>query len=287
MNNYLKDYKNLELDEDCTISEIKQAYKRLAKKYHPDKLSNNNSNNINYDKFIEISESYNRLINLNNIIDDDSNDNIEINFYLNIYIKIIKNLYEYIKNNYIKKEKNKEIIVNLDITILEIYNNDIKKLTIKVLRKEDNNLVLKKEDIFISLLNYKTEYIFENKGDDSLTKERGDIKVIINIVKDKFFKILNNDIIYNLNISLYDFYFEKNIQLIYFNNEIIYLDNINNNKDLEYICKNKGVKYYNLEKKEYENGNLIIKIAINLKINNENYKYDLIFKSLLKKYFIF
>ena len=199
----------------------------------------------------------------------------------------IKNLYEYIKNNYVKKDKNKEIIVNLDITILEIYNNDIKKLTIKVLRKEDNNLVLKKEDIFISLLNYKTEYIFENKGDDCLTKERGDIKVIINIVKDKFFKILNNDIIYNLNISLYDFYFEKNIQLIYFNNEIIYLDNINNNKDLEYICKNKGVKYYNLEKKEYENGNLIIKIAINLKINNENYKYDLIFKSLLKKYFIF
>lgn len=55
----MKDYyKILELDPSCSIEEIKQAYRRLAKKYHPDVNKSANA----HQKFIEISEAYEVLL---------------------------------------------------------------------------------------------------------------------------------------------------------------------------------------------------------------------------------
>lgn len=55
----MKDYHQiLELPSDCTIDEIKQAYRRLAKKYHPDINKSPNA----HEKFIEISEAYEVLL---------------------------------------------------------------------------------------------------------------------------------------------------------------------------------------------------------------------------------
>jgi hypothetical protein len=52
-------YSILELAQDCTKSEIRKAYRRLAKKYHPDVNKSKNA----FEKFIEISEAYEFLIN--------------------------------------------------------------------------------------------------------------------------------------------------------------------------------------------------------------------------------
>lgn len=55
----MKDYHAiLELDPSCSIEEIKQAYRRLAKKYHPDVNKSPNA----HQKFIEISEAYEVLL---------------------------------------------------------------------------------------------------------------------------------------------------------------------------------------------------------------------------------
>lgn len=51
-------HKILEVDENCSIDEIKQAYRRLAKKYHPDLNKAANAQQ----KFIEISEAYQVLL---------------------------------------------------------------------------------------------------------------------------------------------------------------------------------------------------------------------------------
>ncbi|HEX2933975.1 MAG TPA: DnaJ domain-containing protein [Bacteroidales bacterium] len=55
----MKDYYTiLELTPSCSIEEIKQAYRRLAKKYHPDVNKSPNA----HQKFIEISEAYEVLL---------------------------------------------------------------------------------------------------------------------------------------------------------------------------------------------------------------------------------
>jgi len=53
-------YKILEVEEDASEEEIKLAYRRLAKKYHPDL---NKTDPKAKEKFIELHEAYDTLIN--------------------------------------------------------------------------------------------------------------------------------------------------------------------------------------------------------------------------------
>lgn len=51
-------YEVLDISREATLDEIKSAYRRLAKKYHPDLCSEPNAE----EKFKEISEAYEVLI---------------------------------------------------------------------------------------------------------------------------------------------------------------------------------------------------------------------------------
>jgi len=53
-------YKILEVEEDASEEEIKLAYRRLAKKFHPDL---NKTDPEAKEKFIELHEAYDTLIN--------------------------------------------------------------------------------------------------------------------------------------------------------------------------------------------------------------------------------
>jgi DnaJ-class molecular chaperone len=292
---YINDFKNLELQLGASKEEIKNAYKRLSKKYHPDK-----NKNCDYSKFIKISESYQRLMNIY-----DYNIDIEdYEFYISNYISIIRYLYEIIKeklientNNWFsyknkKVEKTKDIIINLDVNLLDIYKNEIKKVTIKVLRKETkNNLILKKEDFYISLYNYKDKYIFKEKADDDLLKDNGDIIITINILNIDGYYIKNMkdekyNLYYNMTISLYDYLFNEKffIKLLNIEDNIIEIDRNNFTGNDNYTIKNKGLSYKNND--ECNKGNLIINIIIkniNLQLIDE-YKNDKNLKELFIKY---
>lgn len=54
-----KYYYILEISENSTLSDIKKAYRKLAKKYHPDINKSANA----HEKFVEISEAYEFLVN--------------------------------------------------------------------------------------------------------------------------------------------------------------------------------------------------------------------------------
>jgi len=61
--NVENDYKILEISKDATDHEIKKAYRRMAKKYHPDKLQGVSDDIIKMaeDKFNKINQAYERI----------------------------------------------------------------------------------------------------------------------------------------------------------------------------------------------------------------------------------
>jgi DnaJ-class molecular chaperone len=55
-------YKVLEIDQNATQEEIKQAYRRLVKKYHPDKYVDNPLSKLAEEKMRDINAAYDMLI---------------------------------------------------------------------------------------------------------------------------------------------------------------------------------------------------------------------------------
>ena len=284
----MDDYQKLGLNKGASKDDIKRAYKKLALRFHPDKNPDLNS----CKEFISITESYKRLLN-----DDEINEDIDITFYLNMYIDMIKNLYTYItdENNifnkkfFNKKQKTKiqktvkEIVINFNVSVKDIYTNALKKLTIKLLRKDNDKLIKKKEDFYISLLNYKNEYRFVGKGDEDLSGNKGDIRILVNIVKDEY-SIDGCDIIYILNISYYEYLYGIKKEIYYLNDKLLEIEHNFYGELGEKMYLNMGVKYYDKKTETFKFGNLIIRFKLDMKIKNSDYLDDDTFKSLAFKY---
>ena len=279
----MDDYQKLGLNKGASKDDIKKAYKKLALKFHPDKNPDLNS----CKEFISITESYKRLLN-----DDEINGDIDITFYLNMYIDMIKNLYTYItdENNifnkkfFNKKQKTiREIVINFNVSVKDIYTNALKKLTIKLLKKDNDKLIKKKEDFYISLLNYKNEYKFIGKGDEHLDGNKGDIRILVNIVKDEY-DIEGNDIIYILNINYYEYLYGIKKEIYYLNDKLLEIEHNFYGELEDKIYLNMGVKYYDDRFKTFKFGNLIIRFKLDMKIKNSDYLDDDTFKCLAFKY---
>ncbi len=279
----MDDYQKLGLNKGASIDDIKKAYKKLALRFHPDK----NPDLDSCKEFISITESYKRLLN-----DDEINEDIDITFYLNMYIDMIKNLYTYItdENNifnkkfFNKKQKTiKEIVINFNVSVKDIYTNALKKLTIKLLRKDNDKLIKKKEDFYISLLNYKNEYRFIEKGDEDLSGNKGDIRILINIIKDEYY-IEENDIIYILNINYYEYLYGIKKEIYYLNDKLLEIEHNFYGELGDKIYLNMGVKYYDKKTETFKFGNLIIRFKLDMKIKNSDYLDDDTFKCLAFKY---
>jgi len=326
----MNDYQKLGLNKGASINDIKRAYKKLALKFHPDKNPDLNS----CKEFIYITESYKRLID-----DDKNNQDIDITFYLNMYIDMIKNLYNYIiEQNNIFNRKNlnkssspkqatqsppqspphsptssppsntdntntdntntdntntdntntdntcqKDIIINFNVTVKDIYTNALKKLTIKLLRKENNKLIKKKEDFYISLLNYKNKYIFKKKGDEDINNNKSDIIILINIIKYDY-DINKNDIIYKLNINYYEYLYGLKREILYLNDELFNIEHHFYGELEDKIYLDMGIKYFDKKLNIFKSGNLVIKFDLDIKIKNTEYLDDEMFKSLAFKY---
>ena len=150
----MDDYKILGASRSDTIDIITQKYKKLARKYHPDR---NISNKIEAEeKFKSISAAYNNIINKKSnpfTSFSSKNFNDDLNFSsifskINDFKSYFKDVdYEDMLKNVLEKvnnfndtmnsnlEKTEDLYINANIEFYDIYNNINKKITIERLRK--------------------------------------------------------------------------------------------------------------------------------------------------------
>jgi DnaJ-class molecular chaperone len=302
-------YDILGIQTSSTQTEIRTAYKNLAKKYHPDKNSDKNASekfkdiNIAHDvlsdndkrkkydmmssidkfKFYDIfkktmdeigpvgKDILNILINFfykdENLLKNDIND-----LNLNNIITKIKNkinntpLFDVpVENRYMKKLKHPHIKLSVKTSLEDKYMNKCKKIVYSTNNKEDS----------ISIPLYESLLIFPQKGNYYNETNRGNLIIkIITSDNDKY-KIMNeHDIVMFENITLYDYLFGGDINIVLPNNNKLnvkydsFINNIPiitlNDKGMPYnnIMSNDEYINIDLDKTNMKRGKLHIYISI-------------------------
>jgi DnaJ-class molecular chaperone len=187
MKNY---YSILEIEPTDNQVIIKTAYKKLAKKYHPD-INKENDNN---EKFKEINQAYQYLKENKPIKENIEKYTTNINYY------IYKN-FESLKNgNLIPEVLKNDLFIHINITIQEAINGT------KIKFKHQNGL----RSIKIPS-NTGIGEIIKFKGLGKLnTQQTGDLYIKIHIKNSFKIKVLpNNHIITKQKICLIDYFFNN------------------------------------------------------------------------------
>jgi len=279
----MDDYSILGATRTDPIDIITQKYKKLAKKYHPDRNINNKT--VAEEKFKEISSAYHNIINNKTKPFGTFTPNMNGQFnFTHIFSKInnmkdfLKNMdYEYLINNVIDKvdtfsdfidskktnlEYTEDLYINANIELFDIYNNAEKTINIERLRKCDEcKAVLEHCSKCNSMkyINKNIELLFECKlknivfpklSHHYINKTPGNIIININPKVNSHYNIYNNyDLIYTLDC----------------------LDQINS-KEYEFSIKHLDNKTYSFK---IQNPQLNIKYKIpnlGLLFNSDEYK---------------
>lgn len=120
-----KYYEILGINKNATLEEVKSAYRKLSKKYHPDKHQGNELEELATEKFQKINEAYEK------ILQSYKNNEIEE-----------EDLYDYEENNLEKNGEKKLTLYDYELTfpkeILE-YNSFRKNIDVNQLLQEYKN----------------------------------------------------------------------------------------------------------------------------------------------------
>ena len=212
-------YYYLQIYPTNDIEIVKKVYKILAKKYHPDKINDEN----NY--FQIINDNYKYLI-----------DNL-YNYYNDI---IIDNMYDDI-----------DIHINIDVTMKDILNGLNMELSID--RKEyyfkDQNIFYNENNckILLECNPFKINDKYDLKNNKMVINDKGNIfnqihekiqgDLILNFIfNEEDYEIINkSDLLTTVEISLYQSLFGFDITKKYIDNTNIYLSNINDDNTINII----------------------------------------------------
>lgn len=263
-------YEILELNEFSTLEDIKKNYKKLAKKYHPDK---NNSFNAG-EQFILIKEAYDILsdnhrrkiydyqrrfyflkdydfieseIDYLNSLYENINNSYEIRFCKILFNTMPENIKQYFYN--LKKDifnenkdNSKEIIVPPKYIDIKNLNCDY-TINLNISFKDYYDNILKK--IIIHTKDFIC-YLFI-RDFKNIHIKHGDYLFNINFIinNNKFIK-KNNDLVFIKNINIYELLFKKSYEIYLPNSNTI---KVKKEKSNVYIYKGLGLVSNNLYNK--------------------------------------
>lgn len=267
-------YNILGINDDASKDEIKRAYRKLSLKHHPDKGGNN-------DVFAEINEAFNTLY------DDNERRNYDIkkkmmgkggdfqnipfgNDIFNMMfsgmnmgtnhpnIRIFRNGVPVTQNNL---NKPPPIIKNIKITIEQSYRGDKIPINIQRWIKEDGEKVFESETLYVDIpmgIDNNEIIILRNKGHILNENNKGDIKIIIELINNTLFKRKGLDLIFNKTITLKEALCGFEFKINHINNKSLLIKNKN------YIIKNNYIKILDGlgMKRENNIGRLIIEFNI-------------------------
>lgn len=289
-------YDILQINRNATKEEIKNAYHKLAKIYHPDK----NTDKDTKEHFQKINEAYENLINdipfnpfniFNNFMNQHQQRNIKKNNEYYIFKINLNDVYSGINKNFnIKKRYICELcklqcakcvgsgsiqgqsiqigpFVQFLQQICDVCNGNgvIRNSFINCNDCNSSGFKIKEKNIFLQIpkgVENGKEYLFEEWGEQAtrLNEKSGDFIIKIEIEKHPFFKRDKNNLIYTTKINIFETIVGKIIDIPYFDETIKFDINkfgiINPNKD--YVVVEKG-----LINELNQKGNLIIKFEIN------------------------
>ncbi len=263
-------YELLEINQNSSKNEIKNAWKKLALKYHPDKNNSNNNSNSS-EKFIKIKYAYEILSNenLKNQYDKELKLKLGANKILDIFNLNLKNTFINFFNS-TETEKIIKLMINKKFVINDLFNfsfelNNIDKLNDFIKKITDITIIIDYDLRDVWMCNPKIikcqrftknnfeeliypidfEQIYECEGDE----------IIINNIK------YNGNLIVKINI-INTFYFGENYYIL--DDELYVLINKNRIKENKfYLNFLDGNKYkFNIEKLKNQNkkiGNVYFK----------------------------
>jgi DnaJ-class molecular chaperone len=223
-------YKVLDINSNATPEQIKKAYHKMARKYHPDR---NKGDSECEDKFKEVNEAY---FILSNGYSKKSGPDIDIDTIFSRFrgmdfTKISQKLYSEVKTfqrffnekhpdpNGCENQKQtmEDIVINARVDIRDIYYNLEKSFKIKrKVKCKDcmglgtitNNIICSEcngeryvdQTVDLKIDPAKNHHIFFKRGDEHISKYTGN--VVVNVIKrdnDNFIKIINNSTGENIN----------------------------------------------------------------------------------------
>lgn len=254
-------FKILEINENANLEEIRNAYRKMAKKYHPDKNSDKNAN----EKFNEANEAYTYLIN-NNSYFKKYYEKIGFNKeYFNKFVNVFFNDFIY-KHKYHSNKK-----LNIKCTLDELYHGCIKNISYNrkfAISPTDFKIIKNTIKLIIKPGFKNNQVITYNELGDCLeyNGKAKDLILVIKEINNDIFERINNDLICNIDLTLKEALLcDTLIEIPHINNNIIKY-NINKIIDMNYnvILKNLGMPIeHSLScSNKFNYGNLIIKFNI-------------------------
>lgn len=206
-------YEVLGLDNKCSLDDIKQAYKTLALKYHPDKNKGETT-----DQFRRINEAYQFLKDPDKRrIYDDINITSASNDYSDI-LNIIMTVFAKFLNQ--RQAMKKDIRLKVNVDLLEVYRGDIKKIIVNTKRFSGETVT---KTLYIPLVDIQDSYIFDNQGDEYAPGSMSNIVIEVDvkdhelIKRDKLF--CAHDLYIEMPMTLYEYYNGVNKTIKHFDNK--------------------------------------------------------------------
>ncbi len=295
-------YTILGISENATITEIKDAYRKLAKKYHPD------TNDLESDEMIKlINTAYTELIKLHKHKKDDCT--VKSKFHKKIKKKFVS------EHNHLLTISFIDSIIGASIDFINYYKHECSNCKglgsiYSTCKHCDGHGIVNKHDSFISIginckqcdgkgykeitpciickgvgyllleepltinipegLEEKTKLLMKGKG-NYLNHGRGDLYISVSINSDNHYSRVGNNLLYTCDIDILDILLEKPIEVMTIRgliNIVITPDNYNT----PYIVDGFGTKSINGSKY----GNMIIQpryiIKKLTKLQKENLK---------------